>query len=293
MEGFLASGMPDASQCAVAEMIAEALDALSTSEEFPVSPWQLSKYLSQNCAEAKGDGSATFFKVTVAKALDQMRQTKMVFIEPNGARLTENGRWSLLGEGRGATGLKKVVGDSGTGAKEPKAVTKIPADSLLMKNDAKLRALGVKTTDPELLMVMRERKWSMDEFLKKAGDFAPTLLLTKMKNGTECGGVAGVPWPKQDDEAGGDPAKGSFIFSLGETPARFDLITPEQALFNGVAYFGFGPNNGGDLTVWSEGNGCGSWGQRAYAGPREMGQLVGGTTAAYYQPYEVWELWRL
>jgi hypothetical protein len=69
-----------------------------------------------------------------------------------------------------------------------------PEGSLLESNDAKLTAIGV--TDPRRLMEMGELEWSMDEFLEKAGDFAPTLELTTLKNGTVCGGVAGVPWPK-------------------------------------------------------------------------------------------------
>jgi hypothetical protein len=68
-------------------------------------------------------------------------------------------------------------------------------------------------------MEMSRLNWSMDEDRAKAGDFAPTLLLIKMKNGTECGGVAGVPWPK-NCEVAADYSKKSIIFSLGTTPAR-------------------------------------------------------------------------
>jgi hypothetical protein len=42
-------------------------------------------------------------------------------------------------------------------------------------------------------MEMNGLLWTMDEFRTKAGGFALTLVLIKMKNGTECGGVAGVP----------------------------------------------------------------------------------------------------
>jgi hypothetical protein len=130
----------------------------------------------------------------------------------------------------------------------------------------------------------------MDEFLTKAGDFAPTLVLIRMENGTVCGGVAGVPWPKTW-KAAADPAKGSFLFSLGGTPARFDLVNPKQALRCGITFFGFG-DDGGDLFVWNSGKGCGSEGEMAYSGPREAGQLVG-TDGDGDQPYERWELWRL
>jgi hypothetical protein len=99
--------------------------------------------------------------------------------------------------------------------------------TLLKSNESRVRSLGVNLTAPELLMEMEELEWSMEEFWEKAGDFAPTLMLIKMKNGAECGGVAGVPWPKEGVWYGADPAKGSFIFSLGATPARFDLVNPE------------------------------------------------------------------
>jgi hypothetical protein len=161
----------------------------------------------------------------------------------------------------------------------------------LEKSGANLKAVGVKVTAPQLLMEMEELKWSMDEFLRKAGDFAPTLVLMKMKNGTECGGVAGVPWPKKG-ETGADPAKRSFIFSLGAAPARFDLVKPTEALNCDALSFEFGYGSC-DLVVWSKGKGCGSFGDGTYAGPRGEGQLIGGTAEHYRHPYERWELWRL
>jgi hypothetical protein len=99
-------------------------------------------------------------------------------------------------------------------------------------------------------------KWGVDEFLEKAFGFAPTLVLFKVKNGTECDGVAGVPWPKQY-EVGTDRGKGSFIFSLGTAHARFDLVKPEQALYSGSSGFGFG-GFGSDLFVLNNGRGRGS-----------------------------------
>jgi hypothetical protein len=165
----------------------------------------------------------------------------------------------------------------------------IPEGTLLKSTESKVRSLGVNLKAPQLLMEMEELEWSMDEFLQKAGDFAPTLVLIKMKNGTVCGGVAGVPWPKQDVSAS-DPAKGSFIFSLGAAPVRFDLVNPAKALFCAEDSFGFGYN---DLYVSNEGDGCGSCGQGDYAGPREKGQLVGGTAEEWGEDYERWELWRL
>jgi hypothetical protein len=91
-------------------------------------------------------------------------------------------------------------------------------------------------------MKMEELGWSIKELREKAGDFAPTLVLIKMKNGTECGGVAGVPWPKYEIAA--DPAKASFIFTLGATPARFDFLQPEWALYCSGSGFGFGLGGG-------------------------------------------------
>jgi hypothetical protein len=180
---------------------------------------------------------------------------------------------------------------------EPEAVYQIkpegnyPEGTLLKSNEPKLKPLGVNPTAARLLMEMEKLQWSMDEFLEKANDFAPTLVLIKMKNGTECGGVAGVPWPKKH-EMRADPAKGSFIFWLGANPARFDLVISERALFAKPWAFGFGGVSG-DLFVLSDGSGCAAYGQGDYAGPREMGQLIGGIAEAYSQAYERWELWRL
>jgi hypothetical protein len=165
-----------------------------------------------------------------------------------------------------------------------------PEGSLLNSNESKLRPLGVKLDAAQLLMETGDLIWSMDEFLKKASDFAPTLVLIKMKNGTECGGLAGVPWPNNGWAA--DPTRDSFIFSLGATPARFDLVIPKWALFGMGFGFQFGSRSG-ELFVSSDGHGCSSARQGAYAGPREPGQLIGGTAGDYQQPYERWELWRL
>jgi hypothetical protein len=163
--------------------------------------------------------------------------------------------------------------------------------SLLNFSEAKLKWLGVTLAAPELLMEMERLRFGMDEFLKKASDFTPTLVLIKMKNGTECGGVAGVPWPKKYARVA-DPAKGSFIFSLGATPARFDLVEPRHALYCDDLVFEFGIG-GKDLIILSQSEGCGSGGQGVYAGPREKGQLIGGGAGDWMQPYERWELWRL
>jgi hypothetical protein len=161
---------------------------------------------------------------------------------------------------------------------------------LLQENEAKLSGLGVNLDGRQLLMEVREGKWSMDELLERAADFAPTLVLIKLKNGTECGGVAGVRSPNGGKMA--DLTQGSFIFWLGATPARFDLVEAGRAVYSGGQGFGFG-GMGFDLCVWSKGGCCGSWGQQSYAGPRGKGQLVGGTAEEPTPPCERWELWRL
>jgi hypothetical protein len=163
---------------------------------------------------------------------------------------------------------------------------------LLKSSELKVRSLRVNLTAPQLLMEKEELEWSMDEFWEKAADSAPTLVLIKMKNGAECGGVAGVPWPKEGVWYAADPAKDSFIFSLGATPARFDLVRSENALYCTGRSFGFGRVRVG-LFVSSRGKGCGACGQGDYAGPRLKGQLIGGTAETWEQPYERWELWRL
>jgi hypothetical protein len=58
-----------------------------------------------------------------------------------------------------------------------------------------------------------------------------------MKDGTRCV-VVGVPWPKPYSVVA-DPVKGSFIFSLGATPARFDPVRPGHALSCSRFAFGF------------------------------------------------------
>jgi hypothetical protein len=86
--------------------------------------------------------------------------------------------------------------------------------------------------------------------------------------------------------------KGSFIFSLGATLTRFNLVIPKLALHCCANFFEFG-YEGDDLYILSDGTGCGSFSQRVYAGPRRKGQLIGGTAEVSSQPYERWELWRL
>jgi hypothetical protein len=175
---------------------------------------------------------------------------------------------------------------------EPEAIYHVrnyPEGSLLSSCEVKLAAIGVAPSDPQLLMDVHSMTWSMDEFREKAGDFAPTMVLIEMENGTVCGGVAGVPWPTGSKWAT-DPAKGSFIFSLGAAPARFDLLTADAPLYCGDIGFQFGR---ADLYVLGDGDGCGSSDNRDYVGSRGSGQLIGGTAESARQRYVRWELWRL
>jgi hypothetical protein len=291
--------MPTESENALALLLVKAIDVLSTNKKYRVSGEALRTYLEENCPEAKGEQSETFLTVTVQKALDEMTQSEMIEQKSNGVRLTENGLWSLLGR-REETRSKRVMDPSESEAREPKDVAPLqqtfsigtalfPTGSLLGKNKAKLEGVGVTLTAPQLLMEAQESIWSMADFQEKAGNFAPTLLLLKLKNGTECGGVAGVPWPKGCRDAA-DPAGNSMLFLLGATPARFDLVNPEKALYSCSVYFGFGSE--GALNIRRDGE-CRSLGEGAYAGPREKGQLVGGDPKYFKQTYERWELWRL
>jgi hypothetical protein len=100
MEDLRVKGMPTPQQIDLAKMLANTIDVLSRNGESPVSVWELGDHLRQNCAEAKGEGSDVFLSVTVAKTLDQMKQTGMIERNANGVHLTKNGRWTLLRKGK-------------------------------------------------------------------------------------------------------------------------------------------------------------------------------------------------
>jgi hypothetical protein len=141
-------------------------------------------------------------------------------------------------------------------AEEDPILAKIPAGSLLDRNEAKLTQLGVELSNPQLLMEKRELKWEMDEFQQTVGTIAPTLLLVEMQNGTECGDVASVAWPPKDIVAK-DPSKVSCIFSLGATPTRFSLVSADnQAIRSWCNGFGFSSGARDDLVIVGDGNGC-------------------------------------
>jgi hypothetical protein len=169
----------------------------------------------------------------------------------------------------------------------------IPAGSLLAKNVADLADLGVKFSTPQLWMEKRDLRWTMDEFRQKVGGIAPTLLLVEMPNGTECGGVAGVPWPPAFADAK-DPSNISCLFSLGATPARFDLVSANNlAICSHPVGFWFGScSSGSELGVLSNADGCVAIGGRCYAAPQGYGSLIG-TSPVDRRPYARWELWRL
>jgi hypothetical protein len=123
MEDFRVEGIPDPSQDGIVKVLANAIDVLSTKAKYPATVSDVYGYLAENCPEAKGERSAAFFSGTVAKALDQMKQTEMLEIDRNGLRLTENGRWSLLEKEKRATLSKKDVDDSRTVARKPDVAT--------------------------------------------------------------------------------------------------------------------------------------------------------------------------
>jgi hypothetical protein len=174
---------------------------------------------------------------------------------------------------------------------DPPIMAEIPAGSLLGRHYPDLTQLGGEFSKPELLMEKRDLTWEMDEFLQKVGSIAPTLLLVEMKNGTECGGITGVPWPPVCNDAK-DPSKVSCIFSLGATPTRFSLVRPDdQAIRSRSDGFGFGTCGEYDLAILDDGS-CYSQGEKCYAGPRGWGALIG-TSPSYFGPYARWELWRL
>jgi hypothetical protein len=171
-------------------------------------------------------------------------------------------------------------------------LAEIPAGTLLARNHAKLSQLGVEFWKPELLIEKRDLKWKMDELWQKVGSVAPTLLLVEMRNGTECGGVAGVPWPPKWTDAK-DRSKLSCIFSLGAIPSRFGLVSADnQAIRSWRSGFGFGSEAGYDLVVVGDGQTCLAQGPRCYAGPRGVGSLIG-TSLSWNGLYARWELWRL
>jgi hypothetical protein len=177
-------------------------------------------------------------------------------------------------------------------AEKDAILAEIPSETLLARNVAKLAHLGVEFSDAELLMEKRDLKWKMDEFWQKVGNAAPTLLLVEMRNGTECGGVAGVPWPPKCTDAE-DPSKVSCIFSLGATPTRFDFISADnQATCSWPGGFQFGSGYWSDLVVLGSGEGCYAWGRVCYAGPQGEGSLIG-TSPVPWGRYARWELWRL
>jgi hypothetical protein len=161
---------------------------------------------------------------------------------------------------------------------------KVAGATLLARNQATLRQLGVEFSVPQLLMEMGDISWEVDEFRAKAGAFAPTLLLVEMENGTECGGVAGVPWPRDTDAKG--QSKVSGIFSLGATPTRYGLVSPDKpAVCVWWSGLGFGSVAGNsDLGLFSDGWGCSARGQMCYAGPLGVGSLPG-TSPSDCGPY--------
>jgi hypothetical protein len=284
---------PNPQETALVKQIALGLNALSTDATYPVSEWQLCDYLEQNCPEARGKDSNCFFKEQIPKALDRMEQTQMIERKINGFFLTDNGLYCLIPSANEQNGANRDPDGSTIASKQARSSALLVRLSLLEQNELKLKTLRVRLTPsiflsvtPALLLRETADLWNMDDFRTKVEGIAPTLLLIKLHNGVECGGVADVPWINSEDAV---PSEGSFIFSLGDHPRRFDLIKSEGAVVCGSVFFGFGE----DLRVWSNGWGCSSAGEVCYAGPRNKGQLTGARAGADYREYESWELWRL
>jgi hypothetical protein len=284
---------PNPQETALVKLIAIGLNALSTDATYPVSEWQLCDYLEQNCPEARGNDSNSFFKEKVPKALDRMEQTQMIERKVNGFFLTDNGLYCLIQSASEQKGADRDPDGSTIVSKHTSTADGFPHLSLLEQNELKLQTLRVRLTPgllvvvtPALLLRVTDDLWNINDFRIKVEGIAPTLLLIKLKNGVECGGVADIPWINPGTAV---PGEGSFIFSLGDHPRRFDLIKSEGAVVCRSVFFGFGE----DLRVWSNGWGCSSAGEVCYAGPRKRGQLTGARAGADYREYESWELWRL
>jgi hypothetical protein len=97
--------------------------------------------------------------------------------------------------------------------------------------------VGVKLAASATLLSHATGKFSMEVWNATEG-VAPTLVLIETEAGMVAGGVAAVPWPIEDDAE--DPTMTSFIFGLGASPVRYDLIQPGGAIGADGVGFGFG-----------------------------------------------------
>jgi hypothetical protein len=168
--------------------------------------------------------------------------------------------------------------------------------SLLWRAQDVVEGFGIRLKNAELA-IFAEGPFAMDDFWKKVGDAAPTLLLLETTTGIRCGGFAAVPWPDSDDEEDDakdqtavDDAKASFLFSLGAKPRRFNLTDDTEALRtysdSWAGFFQFGGQY--SLCIDADGS-CQAEAAGGYK--PDPWELVGADDEPV--PYRRWELWRL
>jgi hypothetical protein len=247
--------MPTASDCATIKLIANTIDALSTTEGLPVSEIELAFCLLGNSDEAKGEGADEFLSVTVRNWLDRMRQAGLLLVKKEGFVLTEKGRSLLLGNFQGKTeevqpGLAGAneapktpkVGVPGTiqaaktekvpgtvkEVKPEKVQGPIQPGTLFAANSKAIASFGLSWGTAELLMA-RDGKWSIAEFKAKVIGKAPTLIFLESE-GKLCGGYAAVAWPTEEDYVT-DDSGASFVFSIKPKVELFRLVDKDGAIF--------------------------------------------------------------
>jgi hypothetical protein len=159
--------------------------------------------------------------------------------------------------------------------------------SILWKDQGVIEGFGISLKDAKMVM-FAEGPFTMKEFWRKVWQAAPTLLLVETTTGFRCGGLAAVPWPREQSAV--DDLKASFLFSLGAKPRRFDLTSDARALWTCATpsdqrfQFGF-PYS---LRIDADGK-C--MAQAAGGYRPDPVQLLGAKNEAV--AYRRWELWRL
>jgi hypothetical protein len=181
-----------------------------------------------------------------------------------------------------ATYVVKLVGD-------------FPEGSLMLSSGEKLGGFGIDLTKGKLLMKVKASSFEMEEFVTKVvePEVNPTVLLLEWQPGFVVGGFAGVPWPKDESQVGGeehyaaDPEKKSFIFSLDPKARRVDRLTADKARArwrNGDSrsvLFGYDFIVGGDGACVSR--------SKCYAGGRDDDSFPG-LAGVSFTRFELWAL---
>jgi hypothetical protein len=167
--------------------------------------------------------------------------------------------------------------------------------TLLHANSDALVGLGIsKASSPQLLLSKGAGRWDIRDFKAVAIGKARTLLLIESEFGAVCGGFAAAPWPAKDYVGQGDSTMASFIFCLGATPQRFDLLACGR---NSVGWWGEGVGEGvvfglGDLYVSCDGSLWVEQRARSYDGTGRVLERFTGT-ADDHAAVARWELWQL